>query len=224
MKKNRLKYIMICLVVSLLFLITSPVKLVQDKENLEKEELVNVTEFMEEAFAPSPITTLYAEEAPYELLAEFLANYYGISEEQRADTIYYYQYFDFDEDGTDEIFVVLVSDEMRESSGNPALLLKEDKNPGNENFFTAIESFERIHTPIVISDTLTNGWHDIILNQYGRGVESGYCYCCYEEGTGYQNEGNELYDEMPENLTGVAILSNNIIDDMDKEKCLTLAP
>ena len=184
------------------------------------EDIINVTEFMEDAFAPSPIRAAYAEEKPYRQLADFLTDYYDIPEEDLADTAYYYQYYDFDGDGTDELLAVLVSEEMRESAGDPALLLEENKN---EHTFTMIESFERVHTPIIVGDNITNGWHDIIFNQYGRGVESGYLYCSYEEGSGYWNDSNELLDEVPEEFTGTALLSDNMIDDKDKGTYLTLA-
>ena len=185
----------------------------------EPGDLIDMTEFMEDAFAPAPIQPSYASEEPCGALAGFLADYYRIPESDWAQTAYYYQYYDFDGDGADEIFAVLVSEKTRDGAGDPALLLEENKE---ENIFTTIESFERVHTPIIAADEQTNGWHDLILNQYGNGQESGYLYCRYEEGAGYQHEGNELLDEIPEELTGDALLSDNMIDDRDKGTYLTL--
>lgn len=195
-----------------------------ETKNGQEEEFVSMTEFMEEAFAPSTITKVYGETQAYGQLADFIAEYYAVPEEQKNDTIYYYQYYDFDEDGTEEILVVMETEDGKENDGTPALLLKVEDTAENENRFTVLEDFERIHTPLVVCDTMTDGWHDIILNQYGRGVEAGYLYCRYQKGTGYQNPENELLEQMPEKLAGVALLSNNMIDDRDKGNYLTLAP
>lgn len=214
--KNIWKYSLVY-IAALFFLGGCGRKTAEDLE--EPGDLIDMTEFMEDAFAPAPIQPSYASDTPYGALADFLADYYSIPESDWAQTAYYYQYFDFDGDGADEIFAVLVSEKTRDGAGDPALLLEENKQ---ENTFAAVESFERVHTPIIVADQKTNGWHDIIFNQYGKGMESGYLYCRYEEGVGYQHDGNQLLDEIPEELTGDALLSDNMIDDRDKGTYLTL--
>lgn len=161
----------------------------------------------------------YAEETEYPALAEFLISYYGIPEEYQGETRYYYNHIDLNDDGTDELFAFVVGEYTGVSFGDPALILNEEA----DGSFTVLEDFEGIHTPVLISDNTKNGWHDIIYKEYGRGAEDGYRICHYDAQGGYQTEINELVEEMP-SVGGTQILSNNLIDDMDKGNYLTLAP
>lgn len=166
------------------------------------------------------VESKYAEEKEYPQLAEFLASYYEISGEQRQQTRYYYNYVDLNEDGKEEIFSVVISDELEVSDGDPVLLLLTEEN----GVFSVIEDFGTVHTPILIRETMTNGWHDIELRIYGRGLEDGYLICHYNPAGGYQTEDNEFLDEIENPVSGVQILSNNLIDDMDNGRYLTIEP
>ncbi len=160
----------------------------------------------------------YAEETPYPELAEFLINYYQIPEEYQSETRYYYNYVDLNDDGVDEIFAFVIGEYTEVSYGDPALILWEEGET-----FGVVESFEGIQTPVTISDQLTNGWHDIIYREYGLGAEDGYRICRFNPEGGYQTELSEVVDEL-EPMGGTQILSNNLIDDMDQGRYLTLAP
>lgn len=165
------------------------------------------------------VETVYAEKEEYPELAAFLISYYQIPQEYLSETRYYYNYIDLDDDGTDEIFAFVVGEYTEVPFGDPALILQKDEAGG----FTVLEAFEGVHTPITISKNTMNGWHDIIYNEYGRGAEDGYRICHYNLDGGYQTEINELLEDMPMQ-DGTQILSNNLIDDMDKGNYLTLAP
>ena len=172
-----------------------------------------------ETAAEYSVETVYAEKEEYPELAAFLISYYQIPQEYLSETRYYYNYIDLDDDGTDEIFAFVVGEYTEVPFGDPALILQKDEAGG----FTVLEAFEGVHTPITISKNTTNGWHDIIYNEYGRGAEDGYRICHYNPDGGYQTEINELLENMPMQ-DGTQILSNNLIDDMDKGNYLTLAP
>lgn len=186
----------------------------QETEQKLEEELLSA-DADEEALV---ITEEYGEEMPYPELAEFLINYYQIPEEYQSETRYYYNYIDVNEDGVSEIFAFVIGDYTEVSFGDPALILTVEGES-----FGVIESFEGIHTPVTIADSLTNGWHDIIYYEYGRGAEDGYRICRYNPEGGYQTELSEVVDEL-EPMGGTQILSNNLIDDMDQGRYLTLAP
>ena len=160
----------------------------------------------------------YAEETPYPELAEFLINYYQIPEEYQSETRYYYNYVDLNDDGVNEIFAFVIGEYTEVSYGDPAFILWEEGET-----FGVVESFEGIQTPVTISDQLTNGWHDIIYREYGLGAEDGYRICRFNPEGGYQTELSEVVDEL-EPMGGTQILSNNLIDDMDQGRYLTLAP
>lgn len=165
------------------------------------------------------VYTEYAEEEEYPELAAFLAEYYDITEEEQKETRYYYNYYDLNEDETDEIITVVISDELTDSSGDPVLILSEENDT-----FVVIEAFERAHTPIMARESMTNGWHDIVLDVYGKGVEEGYLLCHYSAEGGYQEGETELLDDMPQDCTITQLLSNNLIDDMDRGDYMTIAP
>lgn len=197
------------------------------KEAASKQEVVaqGTEDELEEMFISAEddqgvITVMeqYAETAEYPNLAEFLAEYYQIPEEELPTTRYYYNYVDLNDDGTNEIFAVVIGDYTEVASGDPALILWEENDT-----FGVVEAFEGIHTPVTISDQVTNGWHDIIYQQYGGGTEDGYRVCHYNPEGGYQTELTEVMEEF-EPIGGIRILSNNLIDDLDRGVYLTLAP
>lgn len=179
-----------------------------EEKYIPAEEIGDVPTVMEE----------YAETKEYQELADFLAVYYQIPEELWQKTRYYYNLVDLNEDGTDEIFAVVISDEWKNAAGDPALILKAEE----DGTFTVLEAFDKIHTPVTILDNTTNGWHDILLKVYGGG-DSGYLVCHYNINGGYQTDLNEFYEEL-EPASGTQILSNNLIDDLDQGNYLTIAP
>lgn len=193
------------------------------EEAAKQEKVTQATEGAEKmliAAEDDAVTVMeeYAETAEYPNLAKFLAEYYQIPDEELMEVRYYYNYIDLNEDGTDEIFTVVVGDYTEHAFGYPALILWEENDT-----FGVVESFEGIHTPVIMSDHLTNGWHDIIYQQYGGGTEDGYRVCRYNPEGGYQTELTEVLDEL-ESVGGIRILSNNLIDDLDRGVYLTLAP
>lgn len=172
-----------------------------------------------EDLEPGPvIMEQYSETADYRELADFLIAYYEIPEEFHKDTRYYYNYVDLNEDGKNEIFVAVIGKYTSGSSGDSALILKKEESGA----FSVLESFVMLHTPILISDHMTNGWHDIAYQVYGGGIDPGYIICRYSNTGGYQTDGNEFVDEL-KGMSGIRILANNLIDDMDKGAYLTLA-
>lgn len=163
------------------------------------------------------IVVEYAEEEENPKLAEFLASYYQIPEEHQARTRYYYNHIDLNEDGVDELFCIIIKDYERQNESGSALILQE------KDGFSVLEDFGEIVTPVLVSDAVTNGWHDVIFQVDGKGLETRYQVCHYEADRGYQTENNEWVDE-PVQVSGTRILSNNLIDDMDQGRFLTLAP
>lgn len=165
------------------------------------------------------ISIVYAEAAHHPELAEFLADYYGIDEENCRKTRYYYNYYDLNRDGQDEVIAVVLSEELTDAGGNPVLILSQQAEK-----FSVLESFDWVHTPVYLRQNMTNGWCDLILNIYGKGLESGYRLYAHSADGGYQDGESVLYDDLPRDLPIVQILSNNLIDDYDRGDYLTLIP
>lgn len=188
----------------------------QDEPTTELEEVYLSAE--EDEYVPT-ITEVFSEATPYQELADFLTQYYEIPEEYRSETRYYYNYIDLNDDGLMEIFAAVIGEYTESSSGDPAVIL----SVGETGEFVVIEAFSSIRTPITISEQTANGWHDIIYYAYGGEEKDGYRICHYNPTGGYQTEISEIVDAL-EPVGGTQILSNNLIDDMDQGRYLTLAP
>ena len=186
----------------------------------ETEELSLKEQIEQEVENHTPeITVTYAETGEYPALAEFLISYFDIPEEYQAESRYYYNYVDLNEDGTNEILALVVGEYTTDSGGDTILLIED----GTEEF-SVTEAFCMVRTPVLISDNLTNGWHDLIFPVYGGGNEAGYSICHYSETGSYLSESNEFVEKLDNTFSGHQMLSNNLIDDMDKGTYLTLAP
>ena len=206
---------------TVMLLISGCGKTEQAKEESTKEE-TELEEVYLTAEEDEPVPTveeIFSESIPYQQLAEFLIAYYQIPKEYQAETRYYYNYVDLNDDGLMEVFAVVIGEYTEVSSGNPAVILSVDA----AGEFVVVEAFPSVQTPITISEQTTNGWHDIIYYSYGRDEEDGYRICRYDPEGGYQTALSEIVDEL-EPVGGIQILSNNLIDDMDRGCYLTLAP
>ena len=154
-----------------------------------------------------------------EYSAAFLTEYYQIPEEECKETRYYYNYTDLNEDGTDEIVAVTIGDTTSDNRGDAALILR----PGENGQFEVLGAFSQIHTPVMISEDMENDWHTIIFPIYGGGQESGFISAVYREETGYELDEESFVREEPK-VSGDRILSDNLINDMDTDNYLTIAP
>lgn len=178
-------------------------------------------DILEDGPAVPVLDIIYSETEPYPELALFLTEYYEIPEEYQAETRYYYNYTDLNGDGTEEIVAAVIGEYTKEDGGDSVLLLER-----NEHGFTVAGSFTGVRTPVIICDTGTNGWQDIIFPVCSSVLETGYITCRYHTEAdlcGYREEKELFSDELSDSLVGTQILSNNLIDDMDKGTYLTLA-
>lgn len=162
----------------------------------------------------------YSEDEEYPDLAAFLTEYYQIPEEECKETRYYYNYTDLNEDGTDEIVAVTIGDTTSDNRGDAASYFKTGRKMVSSR---CLEHFLQIHTPVMISEDMENDWHTIIFPIYGGGQESGFISAVYREETGYELDEESFVREEPK-VSGDRILSDNLINDMDTDNYLTIAP
>lgn len=193
---------------------------VQETGSTEMESETELEEIFvsaeEDEYVPV-IEEVFSEETPYQELADYLSEYYQIPEEYQIETRYYYNYIDINDDGMMEVFTVVIGEYTEAKNGNPAVILSVDE----AGEFVVLESFPSVRTPITISEETTNGWHDIIYYAYGGDEDDGYRICRYSPEGGYKTDLSEIVKEL-EPVSGTQILSNNLIDDMDQGKYLTL--
>ena len=161
--------------------------------------------------------TIYADREKNQELADFLIAYYQIPEEFCAETRYYYDMVDLNEDGTEEILAVVVGEYTECDGGDPAVILEQ-----NAQGYQVLESFAYVRTPVYVSDAMSDGWHDLIFPAHGGEEGTGFRVFHYQDSVGYQNANMEFMDDMDENFCGRRIIADNFIDDMDKGNYLTL--
>jgi hypothetical protein len=186
----------------------------------------NIPTASKEVPAPNPsqepvklapgITSIYAEAKANAALENAIIDYLEIPEEYLAKTKYYYNYVDLNKDGNNEIFVVVMGPYTSGSGGNTALHITQTNAGMKVN-----QKFTLIQTPVIISDKITNSAQELIVRKSGGGAVSSYVVLTNSDGKYTTvNEGTPLPGL--EAVSGKAILSNDILKDMDEGKALYL--
>lgn len=78
-----------------------------------------------------------------------------------------------------------------------------------------------VNTPIIISDKMTRGTHEIIALRRGGGAESEYVRLTASEGEYTRISDGEVLKSL-DGVTGTAIIANDLLKDMEDGNILTL--
>ena len=152
----------------------------------------------------------------YPELAAVIAETYGIPQEEWGGTRYYYDYVDLNDDGVDEIFAVVMGMYTSGSGGDSALIVQPAAG------MTVSQQFTLVRSPILVSDQLTNGAHDLIFLRSGGGSEPAFVRLTNTDGI-YGNPADaEVLPDL-NGITGTAILCNDVFADLSSGSALTLA-
>lgn len=117
------------------------------------------------------LTPVYAESRPNPALARAILRElpgYPCADVEPTDeeaVRYFYTFEDLNNDGTDEAIAYLVGSYTCGTGGCTAMIF--DVN-GNE--YTLNSQMTLVHTPIVVSETQTNGWQDLVVPVSGGGT------------------------------------------------------
>ena len=152
----------------------------------------------------------------YPELAAVIAETYGIPQEEWGNTRYYYDYVDLNDDGVDEILAVVMGMYTSGSGGDSALIVQPAAG------MTVSQQFTLVRAPILVSDQLTNGAHDLIFLRSGGGSEPAFVRLTCTDGI-YTNPADAQVLETLEGITGTAILCNDAALDLNSGSALTLA-
>lgn len=195
---------------------------VKDEENIENNSTTNNSENKDSQsniilIDNDNITGKLSENVDNPNLVKAIINELDLDEEADKQTRYYYNYVDLNDDGVNEIFVELVGTYTSGTGGDTAIIFTE-VNGRLEEF----DEFTLIHNPIIISNEKTNGYRDIIVERSGGGAEKEYVVLKYD-GYDYSdvNESDTL--NSIDNVSGVAIISNDMVKDTEQGKGLYLA-
>lgn len=186
----------------------------------------NITAVDKEVPAPKPsqepgklapnIISTYAEAKPNVELEKTIIDYLEIPEEYLAKTKYYYNYVDLNMDGNTEIFVVVMGPYTSGTGGSTALYITQANAGMKVN-----QKFTMIQTPVIVSDKVTNGGKELIVRKSGGGATSSYVVLTCSDGKYTTvNEGAAITGL--EAVFGKAIISNDILKDIEEGKALYL--
>lgn len=198
-----------------------PTEAVNEEENASKAETEDSNKSANQTVAvasaadidmvslPEGIKGLKAEITPNIELQQLIIDYYEIPEDFYETTRYDYNYVDLDGDGTDEIFAVISGPYTSGSGGSSALWVIESAGELHVN-----QNFTLVNTPVIISDTVTNGLKELMIPYYGGGAESSYSVLAGKEGL-YPRVPDGKMIETLDGITGTAIIANDKIKEIE---------
>jgi hypothetical protein len=171
------------------------------------------------------ISCILAEKEALPQLEKIIINEIGMDTESAKSTRYYYNYMDLNDDGIDEIFVQLVGPYTSGTGGDTAMIFIQGKN-GLE----LIQTLTLIRNPIIISNQITNGWHELVFQASGGGIEATYI-ALKSDGKAYINiinngKGDSIVNDSKVNIdevSGTAIICDDMAKDMEEGKGLYLS-
>ena len=162
------------------------------------------------------IDNVYAETKPNEELEKIIIETLNIPDEYLTQTKYYYNYVDLNMDGADEIFVVVMGPYTSGTGGSTALHVIQTNQGLQVN-----QVFTLMRTPIIVSDKVTKGVKELVVRYSGGGVSGKYVVLTCSDGNFTPVNQGRAIDGL-DGITGKAIISNDIVTDMEEGNALFL--
>ncbi|MBE6070522.1 MAG: hypothetical protein E7208_01035 [Clostridium butyricum] len=162
------------------------------------------------------ITSKLSENVENPELVKAIIDELNLDEKSAKETRYYYNYVDLNGDGINEIFVQLVGPYTSGTDENNVIIFTEVNGKLED-----IDDFTLVHNPIIISNEKTNGYNDIIVQRSGEGTKKEYVLLKYD-GNDYSDVNESEVLNSIDNVSGVAIISNDVVKDTEAGKGLYL--
>jgi len=191
---------------------TNETEELQSTDNNEKIKAKLISEEKQKADVPmvelpEGIEGMKAETEAYPDLEKLIAEYYEIPDDYFDLTSYYYNYVDLNNDGSNEIFVVVNGPYTSGTGGSSALWIVENGGQLHVN-----QDFTLVNTPVIISDKITNGVHELVIPYSGGGAESQYKILTCSDGF-YSPINDADSVKTLEGITGKAIIANDLLNE-----------
>lgn len=122
-----------------------------------------------------------------------------------GDVRYYYNKVDLNEDGIPEVFVYLVGPFFCGTGGCSGVIFKQENGE-----YKVLSRFSLVNNPVIISNTKTNNYRDIIMYVSGGGIKSYFARVKYDGKTYPINPSIEPEVEAGTKVDGVAIIADDI--------------
>ncbi len=179
------------------------------QEDTSSGKKVSAATEIEMVTLPEGIKGIKAESKPNKELAQLIKDYYEIPEEFSETTRYYYNYVDLNDDGENEIFVVVMGPYTSGTGGNSALWVMESAGKLHVN-----QDFTLVNLPVIISDNVSNGAKELIVPYYGGGAKSQYSVLECSDGYYTRVNDGKMIDAI-DGIKGTAIIANDIIKEVE---------
>lgn len=168
--------------------------------------------------SPTPkVEYVKSEETSNKDLEQAIKKVLNATDEDYKKTRYYYNYVDLNNDNNPEVFVQLVGPYTSGTGGDTGMIFTQ-----TDGQYELFQQFTLIRNPIIISNSKTNGWHDLIMEAYGGGAEYKYNHLKFN-GQQYPNPSSaEKLTDLTK-IEGKGIINNDMAEDFQADKGLYLA-
>lgn len=139
-------------------------------------------------------------------LEALIAKTWEIPEDDRQKTFYEYNKVDLNGDGKQEIFAAVIGDYTSGTGGDSALIA----TVGEDGSLTLKQTFTLVRQPVIISGHKTNGWNDLIFQQYGGGAQMTYRLLRADKSGKYPNVGSGRKLANLDKISGTAVVYNDL--------------
>ena len=157
---------------------------------------------------PEGIKGVKAENVPNEELRDLIANGMEIPEDFLETTHYFYNYVDLDDDGVNEIFAIVSGPYTSGTGGSSAIWVSNQAGK-----LHIIQDFTLCNSPVIISETKENGFHQLIIPYYGND-KSQYSVLSYQDGEYVNVPDGAIIDNL-DGITGKAIIANDFVKESE---------
>ncbi|MBA2174900.1 hypothetical protein H0266_08345 [Halobacillus locisalis] len=120
---------------------------------------------------------------------------------------YFYNKIDLNDDGIEEVFVYLVGPFVCGTGGCSAVLFGQ-----KEGEYLPLSRFSLVRNPVIVTNTVTNGYRDLIMYVAGGGIESFFARLSYDGSTYPLNPSVQPKVEAGTKVEGVAIVADDLAE------------
>jgi hypothetical protein len=165
------------------------------------------------------IHTLPSETERNPQLETLIRNTWGISANTQGNICYYYNETDLNDDGTDEILAVVDGMDACGTEGDSALIAER----AADGSLTLEQTIYMVREPIIVCDSVTNGWHDLIVEKATADGVFEYCVLKADDSGSYPGsaeDGRPLYHLGA--VAGTAMIYNDFAKERQSGTALLL--
>lgn len=149
-----------------------------------------------------PVKMFLSEKFPESRISEVISSHYQFTDEESNATHYNYNYVDLNDDGQQEIFVVVSGPYTSGSGGSSALLLEEKQHK-----LQVRSAFTLVNTPVIITEDKKHDYKSLVFPYYGGGQPYSLSLIEYN-GKNYPNVNDGIIVDKNKQFSGRMILAD----------------